>query len=159
MAEASLPLFSLPIVPLALSFFPSLQAPQEKRKRELKQQRRRRLQKRHLKKSEFALPQPSNRAYSISFPSSNVGKFFWSWILSTASKFRKRKRKFCCTVFPSSTKREIRHFHDVVVQRPQRNVQKSVMRVQSCCFAYLILLLFCRSRCRRRRRRRCLIAP
>ena len=37
----------------------------------------------------------------------------------------------------SSSKREIRHFHVVVVQRRQRNVQKSVMRVQSCksnCF-------------------------
>ena len=38
----------------------------------------------------------------------------------------------------------------VVVQRRQRNVQKSVMHVQSCCFANLNLLMFCRSRCRRR---------
>ena len=37
-------------------------------------------------------------------------------------------------------------------QRRQRNVQKSVMHVQSCCFTNLNLLLFCRSRCRRRRR-------
>ena len=29
----------------------------------------------------------------------------------------------------------IRHFHVVVGQRRQRNVQKSLMRVQSCCFA------------------------
>ena len=28
-----------------------------------------------------------------------------------------------------------KHFHVVVVQQ-QRNVQKSVMHVQSCCFAY-----------------------
>ena len=42
----------------------------------------------------------------------------------------------------SSTKREIRHFHVLVVQRQQRNVQKSVMHVQSCCFANLNLLLF-----------------
>ena len=28
------------------------------------------------------------------------------------------------------------HFHVVVVQKQQRNVQKSVMHVQSCCFAY-----------------------
>ena len=34
----------------------------------------------------------------------------------------------------------------------QRNAQKSVMHVQSYCFANLNLLLFCRSRCRRRRR-------
>ena len=32
-------------------------------------------------------------------------------------------------MFPSSTKREIRHFHVVVVKRRQRSVQKS------CCFA------------------------
>ena len=31
-----------------------------------------------------------------------------------------------------------------------KNVQKSVMHVQSCCFTNTNLLLFCRSRCRRR---------
>ena len=40
-------------------------------------------------------------------------------------------------VFTCSIKREIRKVHVVVVQRPQRNVQKSVMHVQSCCFANL----------------------
>ena len=55
-------------------------------------------------------------------------------------------------MFPSSTEGEIRHFHVVVVQRRLRNVQKSVMHVQSCCFANIKLLLFCRSRCLRRRR-------
>ena len=40
-------------------------------------------------------------------------------------------------VFRSSINREIRKVHVVVVQRPQRNVQKSVMHVQSCCFANL----------------------
>ena len=29
-----------------------------------------------------------------------------------------------------------KHFHVVVVQKQQRCVQKSVMHVQSCCFAY-----------------------
>ena len=57
-----------------------------------------------------------------------------------------------CFVFPSSTKREIRHFHVVVVQRRLSNVQKSVMHVQRCYFANPNLLDFCRSRCRRRRR-------
>ena len=41
-----------------------------------------------------------------------------------------------------------------VVQGRLRNVQKSVMHVQSCCFANQNLLLFSRSRCRRHRRRR-----
>ena len=61
-----------------------------------------------------------------------------------------KEKESCCLVFPSSTKREIRQFHVVVVQRRKRNVQRSVMHVQSCCFACLNLLLFCRSRCRRR---------
>ena len=34
------------------------------------------------------------------------------------------------------------HFRVVVVQRRLRNVQKSVMHVQSCCFAYLNQLFF-----------------
>ena len=42
--------------------------------------------------------------------------------------------------------------HVVFVQWRQRNVQKDVMHLQSCCFANLNLLLFCPSRwlCRRR---------
>ena len=36
----------------------------------------------------------------------------------------------------SSIKREITHFHVVVVLKRERNVQKSVMLVRSCCFAY-----------------------
>ena len=57
-------------------------------------------------------------------------------------------------MFPSSTKREIRHFHVVVVQRRQRNVQKSVTHVQSCYFANLNLLVYS-GRSRRRSRRLC----
>ena len=63
-----------------------------------------------------------------------------------------KEKENCCFVFPSSTKREIRHFHVVVVQRGQRNVQKSVMHVQSCYLVNLNLLVYCRSRCRRPRR-------
>ena len=58
------------------------------------------------------------------------------------SSGKKEKNQSCCIVFPSSTKREIRHFHVVVVQRRLRNVQKSVMRVQSCCFANTNLCFF-----------------
>ena len=48
-----------------------------------------------------------------------------------------RERKLCRHSFTaSSIKREIRHFHVVVVQRQQRKIQKSVMHVQSGCFAY-----------------------
>ena len=55
-------------------------------------------------------------------------------------------------MFTSSTKREIRHFHVVVVEWRHRNVQKSVIHVQSCCFTNLNPLLFSRPRCRRCRR-------
>ena len=96
-------------------------------------------------------------AYSNSFSSSNVGNFFWSWNLKTVSKFRKRKGKLLSHVFTSSIKSEIRHFHVVVVQRRQGNVQKSMMRGQSCFFTNLNLLLFSRSRCRSRLR--CLSSP
>ena len=38
--------------------------------------------------------------------------------------------------------REIRHFHVVVVQQRQRNLQKRVMHVQSCCLnSYFFELL------------------
>ena len=57
----------------------------------------------------------------------------------TVSTFRKRKRKSLYIVFTSWTKREIRQFHVAVVLRRQRNVQKNVMHVQSCCFACLNL--------------------
>ena len=53
-------------------------------------------------------------------------------------------------LFKSPTKREIRQFHVEVVQWKQRNVQRSVLHVQSCCFVNLNLLLFWRSHCRRR---------
>ena len=46
-----------------------------------------------------------------------------------------KEEENCCFVFPSSKKREIRHYHVVVVQRRLRNAQKSVMQVQSCYFA------------------------
>ena len=66
------------------------------------------------------------------------------------SSGKERERR--CLEFTSSTKQEIGHFHVVVLQWRQRNVQISLMHVQSCCFANLNLSLFCRSRCRRSRR-------
>ena len=47
-----------------------------------------------------------------------------------------RETKFRRCLFTSSIKRGIRHFHVVVVQSGQSHVQKSVMHVKSCCFAY-----------------------
>ena len=83
------------------------------------------------------------RAYSVSFSSSNVGRFFWSWILKDCIEVQKKKRKvvvLCSLQSPQN------------VELRQRNVQKSVMHVQSCYFVNLNLLIFFRPRWRRRRR-------
>ena len=103
--------------------------------RDFKQQRRWRLRKRHLKVNSRCLK--LFRAYFISFNTSNVGK-------------SGKEKESCCLVFPSSTKRENRHFHIVVLQQRLRNVQRRVVHVQSCCFSNLNL---CRTRCRRLRLR------
>ena len=52
----------------------------------------------------------------------------------------KEKEKFCA-VFTNSIERvrEIRKFHVAIVQRPLRNVQKSLMHVQSCCMNLLVI--------------------
>ena len=47
-----------------------------------------------------------------------------------------REIKFRRYLFTFSIKRKIRHLHVVVVLKQQKNVQKFVMHVQSCCFAY-----------------------
>ena len=60
--------------------------------RELTQQRRRQLQKRHLK-SEVALLQTLSRLYSTSFILSNVGNFYWSWILKDCIKVLGKKKE------------------------------------------------------------------
>ena len=102
--------------------------------RVLKQQRRRRLWKRQLK-SEFALLQSLSRLFHFVY-------FVkcWQMFLELNSKGLRyqssgKEKESCCLVFPSSTKRELRRFHVVVVQWRQRNVPKSVMHVQSCRFA------------------------
>ena len=88
--------------------------------RELKQQRRRRLRKRQLK-SEVALPQTFSRLFhQVSFVKC------WQMFLDLNSERLYQssgKEKESRLVFTSSTKREIRHSHVVVVQREQRNVQ------------------------------------
>ena len=57
----------------------------------------------------------------------------------------KRKRKVLCCVHllhKALLMCKIRTIHVAVVQRRLRNVPKIVMHVQSCCFAYINLLLF-----------------
>ena len=117
--------------------------------REFMQRRRRRLRKRHLQ-SEFALPQTWSRLFHLV----KFVKCWQSFLQLNSNGLHQssgKEKERCCFLFPSSTKREIRQFHVVAVQRRQRNVQKNVLHVQSCCFACLNLLLFCRSRYQRRR--------
>ena len=65
----------------------------------------------------------------------------------TISKFRKKKsNRF--VVFTSFVRHEIRMFHVIILQQWQRNVQKSVMYMQTCCLANLYLLLSCYCCCR-----------
>ena len=76
----------------------------------------------------------------------NLGEVVTGWI----PKDHIEKENFCA-VFTNSVK----HVHEIRkfvadLQRQQRNVQKSVIHVQSCCFANINRLLFCCSRCCRR---------
>ena len=104
-----------------------------------KQRQRRRLRKRHLK-SQFALLQTLSRFFHlVEFVKS------WQLFLEWNSKGQYQspgKEKESYLVFTSSTKREIRHFHVVVVQRRLTNAQKSVIYVHSCCFAYSMYCFF-----------------
>ena len=74
-------------------------------------------------------------------------QFFWIWILKDCIEVQEKKKE-SRLVFKSSTKREIRHFHVIVMQWQKRNVQKSMMHMQYCCFAnFSPLSLHCRHRC------------
>ena len=77
------------------------------------------------------------RVYVDPLNMSNAGDISWSWILKNFIQVQKEEGKFvvvCSNVSTSSTKRQIRRFHVVVVQWTSGNVLKSAMHVQSCCF-------------------------
>ena len=57
----------------------------------------------------------------------------------TVSNFKKRILENRCLAFMFSTKHKIRQFYFVVILWQQRNAQKSVIQVQSCCFSSLLL--------------------
>ena len=96
-----------------------------------KQQRRRWLQKRHLK-SEFAPLQTLS-------PLFHLVQFVkcWRTFLELNSKglYQKKEKESRCLVFTSS-QRDIRHLHVIVMQKRQRHVPKNVVHVKCCCFAY-----------------------
>ena len=64
-----------------------------------------------------------------------------------------REIRFCRHLFTSSLKCKIMQFHVEIVQKRQRNIQKSVMPVQSCRFpskpivVVVVVVVFLRSRC------------
>ena len=64
------------------------------------------------------------------------------------------EKESCCLVFPSSTKREIRHFHVEVVKRRERNLQKA----WCTCKVVVLLIKPIAFRCFRWRRRRWILS-
>ena len=84
------------------------------------------------------------RDYPNSLTLSNASELFWSWFSINHIQVHKGERKFCHCLFTSFTKPEIRHFHVVVVQWRQRNLQNawctSKVVVLPCqAIAFLIL--------------------
>ena len=89
--------------------------------RELKQQQRRRLRKRHLK-SEFVLLQTLQRVFHL-VQFVKCCRIFLELNSKRVYQNSEKGKESRCLVFRSSTKREIRQSHVVVVQRRQRKVQ------------------------------------
>ena len=77
-----------------------------------------------------------HRSYSISFHVSNVEEISELNPKGRYLSLQKAKDNLC-VVFTYSIKRacKIRRFHVAVEQRRLRNLQKSVMHEQRCCFA------------------------
>ena len=111
--------------------------------RELQQQRWRWLQKRHLK-SEFALLQTLLPLFHFVY-------FVkcWQMFLELNSiglyQTSGKEKESCCLVFPSLTKSKLRHFHFVVLQRWQRNLQKKRAEFLFCESKPTAFLLFSQS--------------
>ena len=83
-----------------------------------------------LKNSEFALRQTFSRFIPSPLTRQMLANFS-QLKLNSKGLYQSLgiEKESCCLVFPSSTKREFRHFHVVVVQRLPRNVQKGVQTV------------------------------
>ena len=57
-------------------------------------------------------------------------------LVTQATRVQTEIVEFIALPFPFPSKLKIWSFHVVVVQGQQRNVQKSVIHVQSCCFVH-----------------------
>ena len=91
----------------------------------------------------------------VSLNLSNIGEL--SGVQCKRTVYKKKKNE---NLFTDSIRRAhaVRKFPDAAAQRRLRNVQKSAMHVQSCCFVNVNLLLFSFLNCCRPRRR-CLSSP
>ena len=66
-----------------------------------------------------------HRTYSTSFNSTNVGKFFWSWILKGCSEVQENKKKFLSRVHRPLTRRGVflkRRSHATTETKCTKNV-------------------------------------
>ena len=99
--------------------------------------------KRHLK-SEFARFQTSSILFNFIFISQiMLAKFGGGGVESerTVSKFRKRKRKFLCCVHSlhKASAKILAIFMSQSRSDGKENVEKSMMHLQTCCFANIHL--------------------
>ena len=117
--------------------------------KELKQQQRRRLQKCHSK-SEVALLQILSRLFNLVqfikcwqfFVELNSKRLYWS---------SGKEKESCGLAFTSSTKRDYRHFHVIVLQWRKKKCTKRHDAHSKLLFSQSKpLLLFCCSHWRRR---------
>ena len=65
------------------------------------------------------------------------GNLGWTGKKGDCAKVQTDMVEFIALPFPFSIKLKIWSFYVVVVQGQQRNLQKRVLHVQSCCFAHL----------------------
>ena len=113
----------------------------------LKQQRRWRQRKRHLK-SEYQLHQ-TYRAYYVSFNLSNVGKFLWSSIPKDCIEVKKKKTKLVLLCSRPLQNMKLGNFTSYSFSDCKEMYKKAWCTCKVICL--INLLLFCHSRCRRRR--------
>ena len=83
-------------------------------------------------KSLLALFQTSPILFNFTQFGKSRRSFLWNCLYCYLS-VEKESDNFCVMFSYSKRACEIRKFHVVVVQRRKRNVQNSVMHVQSCC--------------------------
>ena len=88
------------------------------------------LRKRHFSKKWIR----ATSNFIVLIPTRSIRQMLANFAVEDCIKAQEKKKKVDVFIHVREKKREIRHFHVLVVQRQQRNVQKSVMHLQSCWF-------------------------